>query len=340
MLKTSKKLYLHAPNLHVGGGLTLLQALYSAPKLNIIFEHVDLRALKNLPQAQGERYVVRPTFFSRVAAEVRIWRRVGNDDVLLCLHGLVPLLPSRGEVIVVLQNRLLLNGDNLQGYPLSTRLRLLIERLMLKTLSFRVKKFIVQTPSMAEQAKLFLGPDNAIVVCPFVKKDLIFPNSNPNKRYDYVYIASGEHHKNHAKLLDAWCLLAQQGLRPSLVLTVPYESPISIMVERCKQQWGLNILNVGQLSKGDVLALYNQSGALVYPSTTESLGLPLIEASQRQMPIIAAELDYVRDVVDPVETFDPNSSVSIARAVKRHLGVSVFREPISGPEEFLEEVLR
>ncbi len=59
--------------------------------------------------------------------------------------------------------------------------------------------------------------------------------------------------------------------------------------------------------------------ALIFPSKTESLGLPLIEAASAGLPIIASELDFVRDVCVPNETFDPYSSTSISRAVKRLL---------------------
>ena len=38
------------------------------------------------------------------------------------------------------------------------------------------------------------------------------------------------------------------------------------------------------------------------------------------MPILAAERDYVRDVVAPVVSFDPESALSIARAVMRYQG--------------------
>lgn len=339
-MNTPKQLFLHAPNVHVGGGLTLLQALYSTPDLNIRFEQVDVRALGQLPPASGERYAVRPTLFSRLLAEVRLWRRVAENDVVLCFHGLVPLFPLKGEVIVFLQNRILLNGDNLQDFPLRARMRLSVERLMLKMLTRGVKKFIVQTPSMAAQAQSFLGPGAVVVVCPFVVAAHAGIEKPSEKRFDYVYVASADSHKNHHKLLEAWCLLAQQDVRPSLALTVPHGSSLSAMIERLKKQWQLNVVNLGHISALEVSTLYDQSAALIYPSTTESLGLPLIEANERRLPIVAAELDYVRDIVEPVETFDPDSHVSIARAVKRHLGVAEFRQPMHGPEVFLEEVLR
>ncbi|AZD81007.1 glycosyltransferase [Pseudomonas chlororaphis] len=338
-MNTEKKLFLHAPNVHIGGGLALLQALYSTPELSIDFEQVDIRAVEKLLPARGERHLVRPTLMSRLGAELRLWRRASKQDMVLCFHGLVPLLPLKGEVTVFLQNRILLSNVTLRNYPLKTRIRLSVERLMVKALAKRVKKFIVQTPSMAAQAKSFFGLEAVVVICPFVVSGHIAGMSTGN-HFDFVYVASAEHHKNHHKLLEAWCLLAQEEIRPSLALTVPQGTSLCALIERLTQQWQLNIVNLGQLNPIEISDLYGQSAALIYPSTTESLGLPLIEANERKLPIIAAELDYVRDIVEPVETFDPDSHVSIARAVKRHLGIAQCLQPMNGPAAFLEEVLR
>lgn len=214
-----------------------------------------------------------------------------------------------------------------------------MERLLVRTSSPRVRKFIVQTPSMAMQAKAYLGPKAVVVVCPFVVPVHSIKVSQAH-RFDFVYVASAEPHKNHARLLDAWCLLAEQGIRPSLALTVPQDSPLCARIEQLTRKWQLNVVNLGQLSGLEVSALYEQSATLIYPSTTESLGLPLIEAKERGLPIIAAELDYVRDIVDPVETFNPESHVSIARAVRRHLGMAESAQVMHSPAAFLKEVLQ
>ena len=49
--------------------------------------------------------------------------------------------------------------------------------------------------------------------------------------------------------------------------------------------------------------------------------MPLIKASKIGLPIIAVEKDYVRDVCAPKETFDPQSPLSISRAIKRFLNI-------------------
>ena len=76
---------------------------------------------------------------------------------------------------------------------------------------------------------------------------------------------------------------------------------------------------------------------MIYPSLFESFGLPLVEAQSFGLPVLAAERDYVRDVITPAESFDPESAVSIARAVMRHLSLTQSQTLIS-VSEFLEKV--
>ena len=71
----------------------------------------------------------------------------------------------------------------------------------------------------------------------------------------------------------------------------------------------------------------------------ESFGLPLIEAKQVGLPVLGSELDYVRDILNPEQSFDPNSPVSIARAVKRHLGMNVTPVHLLDAQEFLLRLL-
>ena len=84
--------------------------------------------------------------------------------------------------------------------------------------------------------------------------------------------------------------------------------------------------------------LYKKSAALIFPSKFESFGLPIIEAIQAGLPILAPEVDYVRDLIDPAQTFDPASAISIARSVKRHIGVAEDVLPILETRHFLDSI--
>jgi glycosyltransferase involved in cell wall biosynthesis len=161
-------------------------------------------------------------------------------------------------------------------------------------------------------------------------------------RFDFLYVASGEAHKNHAALISAWCVLADEGLFPSLALTLASEAEAALVTRIAKESAGrgLRIHNLGSLPHDQLVAIYRQSGALIYPSGFESFGLPLIEARLAGIPILAPELDYVRDITDPDETFDPRSVVSIARAVRRHLQGRQQVPELPGGDAFLEQLIQ
>ena len=66
--------------------------------------------------------------------------------------------------------------------------------------------------------------------------------------------------------------------------------------------------------------------------------MPLLEATECRLAILAPELDYVRDVCEPVQSFDPLSPLSISRAVKRFLGINSPLMSILSPAEFLQRL--
>jgi len=337
---TPKPLVIHAPNVHVGGGLVLLKNLMSSPTLTARLLFLDARTRDRLstPAKTGVHYV-KPSIIPRLSAEWRLRRIALKSDVVLCFHGLPPLFRLRSRVVVFIQNRILVNEQALSGYSTGVRIRLLLERWVLRAFSSHVDKIIVQTPSMARDVIRTLGKDVNISVQAFAAQLQSESQAFP-QRFDFVCVAGDEPHKNHQVLLEAWRELAMSGLRPSLALTVPSGSPLAETIEKLGQAELPNITNLGVLSHRDISRLYGSASALIFPSYTESFGLPLIEAAQRGLPILAPELDYVRDVVDPVQTFDPHSAVSVARAVRRFLGQSDPTVELRSPDEFLSEVLR
>jgi len=198
---------------------------------------------------------------------------------------------------------------------------------------------------MASVVRRCLGNQTEISVLPFIGTDAyasIDAVASSLKKYDFLYVASGDAHKNHGNLLMAWRLLAEVGFMPSLLLTVdPLSHPLlASEIKKIRDEHGVNILNLGNVPADDMPDLYRSSSALIFPSMVESYGLPLIEASQLGLPVLAPELDYIRDVIEPVETFDPSSPLSIARAVRRFLKDPEPINRINSPGEFLKEVLR
>lgn len=329
------KLFIHAINVHQGGGAVLLCDLLRAiPPWVEVVAHVDARIVMPA-DVPGHVIVerVRPTLLSRLAAERRLANTVEVGDRVLCFGNLPPLFRLRGDVAVFLQNRYLVDAHApLAALPLKPRIRLWLERLWLYGLRSNARRYFVQTASMLRMAAARL--DVEVTCAPFVPASVMrlsVPSAVQDvRRFDFLYVASGEAHKNHSVLIAAWGLLANEGLFPSLALTLASEATPELCARVAQEtaSRGLRVHNLGVLPHDRLLEVYRESGALIYPSSFESFGLPLVEARQAGLAVLAPELDYVRDVTDPDESFDPRSPVSIARAVRRFL---VGRQPAIEP---------
>lgn len=296
------------------------------------------------PEVQVVR--VEPSIGARLAAERQLSSLCGAGDTLLCFGNLPPLWPSRASVFVYLQNRYLTSPRLLNGLSWRAWGRLQLERLWLRS-CLRDAKILVQTESMASEVRQHLGRNCQVL--PFAPASTLSPPTRMDAPPDemtgtvrhpqYVYVASGEPHKNHRRLLEAWRLLAMQDCFPTLRLT--------LHPQRDAELWGwigqqvrLHSLKIHSepVAPEDIPALYAQSSALIYPSLFESFGLPLLEARAAGLEILASERDFVRDVVSPSETFDPESALSIARAVLRHRHRPQAPRPPLDPAEFLRSL--
>ena len=339
--KTSQpKLIIFAPNVGSGGGLVLLLELLKGPwGTTSVVAFLDDRAAAAFatPQQGVQVRWCRSSLAGRYGAESELSRLAAPDDVVLCFHNLPPLLPCRGRVFCYLQNAALVGLIKPRQMSRRVRVRTAVERIIAFCRRSAVSTYVVQSTTMKEalEARSGLTP-SSIITFPFGDFGDVNRTAKSETYWDFVYPADGSLHKNHRRLFDAWELLAQDGLFPSLAVTLcPDRSRELILdLKRARERLGLRIENLGWLERERTLEVYAQAGALVFPSFAESFGLPLMEAERAGLAILASERDYVRDVCDPQETFDPSSARSIARAVKRKLGAPADIQISNPPASF------
>ena len=346
------KLIIHATNISQGGGKSLLSALLSElPSDFEIVAHLDARMTNSVKSSENLKIkFIEPTLLQRLLAEWHLIRIAKSADLVICFGSLPPLIKLPAHTSVFIQNRYLIEKNNLAGFSFKTRLRLNLERIYLNLMASNADEFIVQSPAM-KRALLSSGvaKNISVHIRPFIAESDrycrlphdIAAGKTP-KDYDFIYIASGEPHKNHRQLVEAWCLLADEAVFPTLCLTIDagVSAELCAWIDEKKNDYGLQLLNIGSLPHHQVIELYSQARALIFPSRFESFGLPLIEACQAGLPVLASELDYVRDVLDPVQAFDPDSPVSIARAVKRYLGLEEAPLPLTDAKTFLHMLFK
>lgn len=335
---------IYAPNVRSGGGLILLQALLSGWRgPSKLYAILDSRAQPRLTLNAGvDVHWISPGLLGRLSAELMLPRVAHDGDCVLCFHGLPPIMVTKkfaAKILVFVQNRLVIERSPLRSYPFRVRIRILLERFLFRSLISYADDIVVQGQGMQRQLMTLLDADAKaglprIHVRPFAPPTPV-SSANIVKCFDFIYPASGDAHKNHAKLIEAWESLKLEGIAPSLALTLgPQDQSLWDALDVRIRSAGLNVVNIGSVDRNGIIEAYWKAKALIFPSTTESFGLPLIEAAGIGLPIIAGELDFVRDVCKPVESFDPGSAVSIARAVKRFLRQPEEQSEVISPEAF------
>ncbi len=344
--KTKHRLIVHAPNVHFGGGAILLSSILKARTVGEKMVLLCDTRMAIDPEVAGDVVVHRfkPTVFGRYAAEMKLRSIAGADDVVLAFGNLPPIYRLPSQTVLFLQHPYLVDFQMpLAGFSPAVRARIMVERRWINSRIGNVDRVIVQTASMAQRFERKFGRKAEIV--PFrptaMESDAGTSVTRPvTKVHDFIYVASSEPHKNHAILLEAWAILAQSGVKPSLALTLQADRDAALLgrVAEINDGLGGKIVNLGRMTPQGVAQAYASSGMLIFPSTGESFGLPLIEAAEMDLPIVASELDYVRDLARPMETFDPRSPRSIARAVRRALNLpDDVHDPV-GTRDFLDHL--
>lgn len=338
-----------APSVHAGGGLVLLSDIcrhWPPDRPGLAFLDVRSAPALDIPAAWDVHWIPR-TFGGRLRAERRLLKESRTCSIVVCFHNLPPIFRLKAPVACYVQNPVLIGLSQLSSYTGWVRLRIAIERFISRTFKANVDHYLVQTPTMAGALARWLGPGPGdrpfkIELMPFADPvALASPETSEAIEFDFIYVSDGQAHKNHRRLFDAWERLSRGGLRPSLAVTLHPERDreLAALLASMINRHGLNITDLGQVPRDDVLRYYRRARALLFASFAESYGIPFLEARAVGLPILAAELDFVRDMCEPAQTFDPFSAISIARAVKRFLGQG--EKPLNplAPGDFIEGLL-
>lgn len=192
---------------------------------------------------------------------------------------------------------------------------------LIKIFHKKVDLFYCQTPEVKKE--LLQNFKNINVECkPFYNDaDLLAAkNLEKNVVYDFFYPATASLHKNYFNLFESIKILGMIK-KISIIVTVPYEKHDYIKkINDVNNYLGYEaIINVGRISKQEVLKWFSKIKAMIFPSFEESLGLPLIEAATLNIPIIGSDLPYLYDVVENPIVFDPNRPEDIAEKMRDFL---------------------
>ena len=223
---------------------------------------------------------------------------------VLCFANLPPTLRMDCEVYTFFQNVLLFEtGRN----SFLNRLKGYIIKYFNKNSDF----WIVQTEVVKDIVVSKLGSHIDVLVLPFFSESRVFLKSKDTnlESLNFLYVSSGEIHKNHKKLFAAFGRF--NVLFPNATLTVTIEDKYDKLIRLIDfyKRKNVKIVNFG--FKDSIDQIYGEADICIYPSLAESFGLGLIEAAQAKLPIICSNLPYALEAVFPASTFNPNCENSI-----------------------------
>ena len=167
----------------------------------------------------------------------------------------------------------------------------------------------------------------------------------------YLCYPSALHpHKNHQTLFKA-CELLPQTKKIKILLTITEtELHNQLLDNNIDLNTRDRYLCVSELAREEMCLLYRNVDAIIFPSYKESLGLPLIEAVQFNLPVLASDAPYVNNLIHNAITFDPSDHNSVRKVLeeafdlfqKNTLNSAALcqdTEIITSPSDFLKYTL-
>nr|WP_321442508.1 glycosyltransferase family 1 protein [uncultured Cohaesibacter sp.] len=133
------------------------------------------------------------------------------------------------------------------------------------------------------------------------------PRHDEGGPVQFVIIGTIEPRKNHLLLLHLWRQMVEEGFTPMPRLTIigrrgwGADGAIA-MLDHCEQLRPY-IREINDASDAEMFDHLSKAAALLFPSFTEGFGLPLMEAAEMGVPVIASDLAVFRELVDAGVTF-------------------------------------
>jgi len=130
-----------------------------------------------------------------------------------------------------------------------------------------------------------------------------------NNEFHLFYPANSAIYKNHELVINALKYIKDNKpeIYKNIILHFTLEGTLNnsrsaVLVNLIKDlQVDEQIKYEGKIPYERVLSFYKSCDLMLFPSYIETFGLPLIEAASFGMPILAAEMDYAREVMDDYE---------------------------------------
>lgn len=301
---------IHAKNVRGLGALLLTQKLVKLLELDITLL-LSSAELSQLIQKEKTSLNINSFQFSYLS---RLWellfKKYNYGQAATLVMGDIPLKMASPQILYFHNQNII---DDIRVRDFATLKLKLNQLLFCRNLQY-VDKFIVQTEHQRKNLNRYLirlglfDFQEKVFCVPFSPKKTILRDTTRTEAINLFYPARYYPHKNHDFLFSVFFDVKHKFPKAKLILTIePNQSP-----------WA-EIETIGEISSDLVKRIMDDDNTvLVFPSLKESLGIPLIEALELDIPIIVADLEYAREICgQKVIYFDPHCKNSFLEALSK-----------------------
>ncbi|MFA6097134.1 MAG: glycosyltransferase family 1 protein [Candidatus Paceibacterota bacterium] len=261
-------------------------------------------------------------FHIRTISREKHWTQLGLSfellkhpvDVLFVPSHSIPLIHPKRTVVTI-------HGTEYRNcpkcYPLRDRLQLELNTM----LSIRWARRII-TPSASTKKDVIkfykAAPEKITVVHHGAESQKSIKLKVQSDVFNILFIGRLERRKNIVNLIKAFNIVkerTEQVKRPLKLILAgkPGFGFDEIRKEAGKSEWKNDMILTGYVSDKEKEDLYKKANMFVMPSLAEGFGLPILEAMQKNIPVLCSDISPFFEIsMDSVLYFDPRDPQDIA----------------------------
>lgn len=239
-------------------------------------------------------------------------------DIFLAPYNIAPFyLPSRVRLILVLHDTILLkkfSKPDLRGKLMDIYRRWQIPA------SVRRASIVLTVSEHSRSEILAAFPRaNVRVISCTVSQEWFDPRPIEKRDGYLLLVTSSAPHKNAAGALEAYAVYAQRAGSNAKPLKIAGLFRQAEAYHKRLQQLGIAslITFLPYMGERELITIYQDAAALIFPSFAEGFGIPLLEAMATGTPVIASSAASLPEVSgDAAYYFDPYNVKDMAAAIE------------------------
>ncbi len=262
------------------------------------------------------------------------------DTVLFPSSSLFGKLSSKIESVIVFHAGITKQFESAaQKKIYKTRLKYARKATKIIVVSQQIKKDLTQLKIDAKKIEVvyngvdhLINNDHIVNTSHDLGDDIAYIKPFAIKKPYIIYASRlSNSEKKHIELINAFCDFKKRtGLPHRLVLAgneEKYAEKIHTTIESC--DFASDILVIGYFPRESFFELYAQSDASVFPSVSEGIGLPVVEAMATGIPVACSKQGSLHEMAgDFALYFDPDNIEDFSNAIEQVVTDSELREKL------------